>query len=82
MPGAPDNVVIDALSLHHDQELIDRITKDLSHRFQYGWLEHHFNEFFSETVERLVVDHHKELKKIADELAVEVTVYLTDNKLI
>ena len=82
MPGAPDNVVVDALELYPDQDLIDKMTTDLSGIFQYGWLEHHFSEFLSETMEKLVIDHHKELKRIADKLAVEVTVYLTDNKLI
>jgi len=33
-------------------------------------------------MEKLVVDHHKALKGIAEELASDVLVYLTDNKLI
>lgn len=82
MPGAPDNVVVDALDLYPDQDLIDKMTTDLSHIFQYGWLEERFSEFLSETMEKLVIDHHKVLKEIADGLAVEVTIYLTDNKLI
>jgi predicted Zn-dependent protease with MMP-like domain len=82
VPGAPDNVVVDTLDLYPDQDLIDKMTTDLSGIFQYGWLEERFSEFLSETMERLVIDHHKVLKEIADGLAVEVTIYLTDNKLI
>ena len=82
MPGASDNIVTDPLELYPDQDLIDRMTAELSEIFQYGWLEHHFEGFLSETMEKLVVDHPKVLKEIADQLAVEVTVYLTDNKLI
>ena len=82
MPGAPDNIATDPLEFYPDQDLIDKITADLSNIFQHGWLEHHLEVFLSETMEKLVVDHPKVLKEIADQLAVEVTVYLTDNKLI
>ncbi len=82
MPGAPDNIVTDPLELYPDQDLIDKITADLTDKFQYGWLEHYFEVFLSETMEKLVVDHHKALKGIAEELASDVLVYLTDNKLI
>jgi hypothetical protein len=74
--------VTDPLELYPDQDLIDKITADLSSIFQHGWLEHHFEVFLSDTMEKLAVDNPKELKKIADGLAVEVTIYLTDNKLI
>ncbi len=82
MPGTASKVVTDPLETYPDQGLIDKITADLSDIFQYGWLEERFEVFLSETLEKLLVDHHKELKEIADGLAVEVTVYLTDNKLI
>ena len=82
MPGAANQPVTDPLVTYPDQGLIDQITADLSHVFQYGWLEHHFEVFLSETIEKLVVDHPTVLKVLADQLAVEVTIYLTDNKLI
>ena len=82
MPGAPDNVVTDALERYPDQDLIAEITVDLTNKFQYGWLEHYFEVFLSETMEKLVIDHHKELKGIAEALTSDVLVYLTDNKLI
>ena len=82
MPGTASKVVTDPLETYPDQALIAKITADLTDKFQYGWLEHYFEVFLSETLEKLLVDHHKELKEIADGLAVEVTVYLTDNKLI
>ena len=82
MPGTESTVVTDPLKTYPDQALIAKITADLTSQFQYGWLEHYFEVFLSETLEKLLVDHHKELKEIANGLAVEVTVYLTDNKLI
>ena len=82
MPGTASKVVTDPLETYPDQGLIAQITADLSRIFQYGWLEHHFEGFLSKTVEKLVVDHNKVLKEIAAQLAVEVTAYLTDNKLI
>jgi len=82
MPGTASKVVTDPLETYPDQRLIDKITVDLSDIFQYGWLEHHLEVFLTETLEKLVVDHPKVLKEIADQLAVEVTAYLTDNKLI
>ena len=82
MPGATSTTVTDPLETYPDQELIDKITEDLSRIFQYGWLEERFEVFLSDTLEKLLVDHNTELKEIADGLAVEVTIYLTDNKLI
>lgn len=82
MPGTSSRVVTDPLETYPDQGLIDQITEDLSRIFQYGWLEERFEVFLSETMEKLVVDHTKILKEIADGLAVEVTIYLTDNKLL
>jgi hypothetical protein len=82
MPGTTSKIVTDPLETYPEQGLIDQITEDLSRIFQYGWLEERFDAFLAETMEKLVVDHHKELKEIADGLAVEVTIYLTDNKLI
>ena len=82
MPGTSSEIVTDPLLTYPDQALIAKISADLTDQFQYGWLEHHFEVFLSETLEKLLVDHHKELKEIANGLAVEVTVYLTDNKLI
>lgn len=82
MPGATSTTVTDPLETYPDQELIDKITEDLSRIFQYGWLEERFEVFLSDTLEKLIVDHNTELKEIADGLAVEVTIYLTDNKLI
>ena len=82
MPGTASKVVTDPLETYPDQGLIDQITEDLSNIFQHGWLEHHLEVFLSETMEKLVVDHPKVIKEIAGQLAVEVAVYLTDNKLI
>ena len=82
MPGATSTTVTDPLETYPDQELIDKITEDLSRIFQYGWVEDRFEVFLSDTLEKLIVDHNTELKEIADGLAVEVTIYLTDNKLI
>ena len=82
MPGTSSKIVTDPLKTYPDQALIAKISTDLVNKFQHGWLEHHFEVFLSETLEKLLVDHHKELKEIANGLAVEVTVYLTDNKLI
>ena len=82
MPGAPDNVVTDALERYPDQDFIAEIAVDLTNKFQYGWLEHYFEVFLSETIEKLVIDHNKELKGIAEALTSDVLVYLTDNKLI
>ena len=82
MPGTASTTVTDPLETYPDQELIDKITEDLSRIFQYGWLEERFEVFLSDTLEKLLVDHNTELKEIADGLAVEVTIYLTDNKLI
>jgi hypothetical protein len=82
MPGTTSKIVTDPLETYPDQGLIDKITEDLSRIFQYGWLEHHLEVFISETMERLLIDHHAQLKTMANQLAVEVTIYLTDNKLI
>jgi hypothetical protein len=82
MPGTASEIVTDPLKTYPDQALIAKIAADLSTQFQYGWLEHYFEGFLSETLEKLVVDHHKTLKGIAEQLAVDVLVYLTNNKLI
>jgi|TARA_Y100000310_G_scaffold56425_1_gene51823 hypothetical protein len=82
MPGTSSEIVTDPLKTYPDQALIAKIAADLSTQFQYGWLEHYFEGFLSETLEKLVVDHHKTLKGIAEQLAVDVLVYLTNNKLI
>jgi hypothetical protein len=82
MPGTSSEIVTDPLKTYPDQALIAKIAADLSTQFQYGWLEHYFEGFLSETLEKLVVDHHKALKGIAEQLAVDVLVYLTNNKLI
>ena len=82
MPGTASRVVTDPLETYPDQGLIDKITADLSDIFQYGWLEERFEVFLSETLEKLLVAHHKALKGIAEELTSDVLVYLTDHKLI
>ena len=82
MPGTSSKIVTDPLETYPDQALIAKISTDLTDQFQYGWLEHHFEVFLSETLEKLLVDHHKALKGIAEELTSDVLVYLTDNKLI
>jgi hypothetical protein len=82
MPGTESTVVTDPLETYPDQALIAKISTDLVNKFQYGWLEHYFEVFLSDTVERLVVDHNKVLKGIAEDLTVAVLVYLTNNKLI
>ncbi len=82
MPGTSSEIVTDPLKTYPDQALIAKIAADLSTQFQYGWLEHYFEGFLSETLEKLVVDHHKALKGIAEELTSDVLVYLTNNKLI
>ncbi len=82
MPGTASKVVTDPLETYPDQGLIDKITADLSDIFQYGWLEERFEVFLSETLEKLLVDHNKALKGIAEELTSDVLVYLTNNKLI
>jgi len=82
MPGTESTVVTDPLKTYPDQALIAKISTDLVDKFQYGWLEHHFEVFLSDTLERLIVDHPKILKEIAEQLTVDVLVYLTNNKLI
>ena len=82
MPGTSSTVVTDPLETYPDQALIAKIAADLTTQFQYGWLEHYFEMFLSETLEKLLVDHHKTLKGIAEELTSDVLVYLTDNELI
>ena len=82
MPGTSSTVVTDPLETYPDQALIAKIAADLTTQFQYGWLEHYFEVFLSETLEKLLVDHHKTLKGISEQLAVDVLVYLTDNELI
>ena len=82
MPGTASKVVTDPLETYPDQALIAKISADLTDKFQYGWLEHYFEVFLSETLEKLVVDHHKALKGLAEELTSDVLVYLTNNKLI
>ena len=82
MPGTGSTVVTDPLKTYPDQALIAKITADLTDKFQYGWLEHHFEVFLNETLEKLVVDHNKTLKRIAEDLTSDVLVYLTNNKLI
>ena len=82
MPGTESTVVTDPLKTYPDQALIAKITADLTSQFQYGWLEHYFEVFLTETLEKLVVDHHKALKGVAEELTSDVLVYLTNNKLI
>lgn len=82
MPGTSSKIVTDPLHSHPDQELIIKIGNDLTNKFQHGWLEQHFEVFLSETMEKLVVDHHTALRGIAQQLASDVVVYLTNNKLI
>ena len=82
MPGTSSEIVTDPLLTYPDQALIAKISADLTDQFQYGWLEHHFEVFLSETLEKLAVDHRKELKGIAEHLTADVLVYLTNNKLI
>ena len=82
MPGTSSEIVTDPLKTYPDQALIAKIGADLTTQFQYGWLEHYFEVFLSETLEKLLVDHHKTLKGISEQLAVDVLVYLTDNELI
>ena len=82
MPGTSSKIVTDPLHTYPDQALIAKISTDLVNKFQHGWLEHHFEVFLSETLEKLAVDHRKELKGIAEHLTSDVLVYLTNNKLI
>jgi len=82
MPGTSSKIVTDPLHTYPDQALIAKISTDLVNKFQHGWLEHHFEVFLSETVEKLAIDNDKIRKEIAEQLTVDVLVYLTDNELI
>ena len=53
MPGTSSEIVTDPLKTYPDQALIAKIAADLSTQFQYGWLEHYFEVFLSETLEKL-----------------------------
>ena len=82
MAGNPSTIPTDPYLTYHDKELLQKVEDDLTKQFCYTWLEDWFENELDVAVQKLVTNNERARLELAQLLAFEACVYLTEKGLL